>query len=100
MKFKIITDSSANLRCIDADVAFQSVPLTIRVEDREFVDDENLDLEDMPMVLGIWSKSHLKRVWKERLVCQGKRMNILNYILAVKLFGVKHPDNYLARYAC
>ena len=46
MKFKIITDSSANLRCIDADVAFQSVPLTIRVEDREFVDDENLDLED------------------------------------------------------
>lgn len=59
----------------------------------------HLDLEDMPMVLGIWSKSHLKRVWKERLVCQGKRMNILNYILAVKLFGVKHPDNYLARYA-
>ena len=47
MKFKIITDSSANLRCMDADVAFQSVPLTIRVEDREFVDDENLDLEDM-----------------------------------------------------
>lgn len=47
MKFKIVTDSSANLRCIDADVAFQSVPLTIRVEDREFVDDENLNLEDM-----------------------------------------------------
>ena len=59
----------------------------------------HLDLEDMPMLLQIWSKSHLKRVWKERLVCQGKRMNILNYILAVKLFGVKHPDNYLSRYA-
>lgn len=59
----------------------------------------HMDLEDLPMLLGIWSKSHLKRVWKERLVSQGKRMNILNYILAVKLFGVKHPDNYLARYA-
>lgn len=59
----------------------------------------HLDLEDMPMLLNIWSKSHLKRVWKERLVSQGKRMNILNYILAVKLFGVKNPDNYLARYA-
>ena len=59
----------------------------------------HLELEDMPMLLKIWSKSHLKRVCKERLVSQGKRMNILNYILAVKLFGVKHPDKYLIRYA-
>lgn len=59
----------------------------------------HLDLEELPKLLEIWSKSHLKRVWKERLVSQGKRMNILNYILAVKLFGVKHPDNYLSRYA-
>ncbi|MBE6925882.1 MAG: DegV family EDD domain-containing protein [Ruminococcaceae bacterium] len=47
MKFKLITDSSANLREIHEDVDFASVPLTIRVEDREFVDDETLDLEDM-----------------------------------------------------
>ncbi len=47
MKFKIVTDSSANLRRLDSGVEFQSVPLTIRVEDREFVDDEALDLEDM-----------------------------------------------------
>ena len=59
----------------------------------------HMDLEDMPMLLKIWSQSHLKRVWKERLVSQGKRMNILNYILAVKLFGVRHPDNYILRYA-
>lgn len=59
----------------------------------------HMDLEELPMLLKIWSKSHLKRVWKERLVSQGKRMNILNYILSVKLFGVKHPDNYLSRYA-
>ena len=59
----------------------------------------HLELEDLPMLLKIWSKSHLKRVWKERLVSQGKRMNILNYILAVKLFGVRHPDHYLIRYA-
>ena len=59
----------------------------------------HMELEDLPMLLKIWSKSHLKRVWKERLVSQGKRMNILNYILSVKLFGVKHPDKYLSRYA-
>lgn len=58
----------------------------------------HLDLEDMPLLLGIWSKAHIKRVWKERLVSQGKRMNILNYILAVKLFGIPNPDNYISRY--
>ncbi|MBE6983861.1 MAG: DegV family protein [Ruminococcaceae bacterium] len=47
MKFKIVTDSSANLRSLDTDVEFRSVPLTIRVEDREFVDDETLDLDEM-----------------------------------------------------
>lgn len=51
MKFKLVTDSSANLRNMEG-VDFQSVPLTIRVEGREFVDDETLDLEDMLKTLG------------------------------------------------
>lgn len=59
----------------------------------------HLDLEDMPELFQIWSRSHIKAVWKNRLVSQGKRMNILNYILAVKLFGIRKPDNYLSRYA-
>lgn len=59
----------------------------------------HLDLEDIPLLLEIWSKSHIKRVWKERLVSQGKRMNILNYILAVKVFGVQNPDKFISKYA-
>lgn len=59
----------------------------------------HLDLEDIPMLYGIWSKAHIKKVWKERLVSQGKRMNILNYILAVKLFAINNPDKYITRYA-
>ena len=59
----------------------------------------HLDLEDLPLLFGIWSKSHIKRVWKERLVSQGKRMNILNFILAVKLFHINNPDEYISRYA-
>lgn len=59
----------------------------------------HLDLEDVPMLFKVWSRSHIKRVWKQRLVSQGKRMNILNYILAVKIFGIRQPDNYLLRYA-
>jgi hypothetical protein len=26
-------------------------------------------------------------------------MNVLNYILAVKLFGINNPDKYISRYA-
>ena len=59
----------------------------------------HLELEDLPLLLGLWSKAHVKRVWKERLVSQGKRMNVLNYILAVKLFGIQNPDKYITRYA-
>ena len=59
----------------------------------------HLDLEDLPLLFGIWSKAHIKRVWKERLVSQGRRMNVLNYILAVKLFEINNPDKYISRYA-
>ena len=59
----------------------------------------HLDLEDLPLLLGLWSKAHIKRVWKDRLVSQGKRMNILNYILAVKFFVIPNPDLYLSRHA-
>lgn len=59
----------------------------------------HLDLEDLPLLFGIWSKAHIKKIWKERLVSQGKRMDILNYILAVKLFAIQTPDNYIKRYA-
>ena len=58
----------------------------------------HLDLEDFPLLLQVWSRSHLKRIWKERLVRQGRRMNILNYILAVKFFGVQNPDQYISVY--
>lgn len=59
----------------------------------------HLDLEDMTLIFQIWSRSHVKRVWKERMVSQGSRLNILNYILAVKVFTVNNPDKYLSRYA-
>ena len=73
----------------------------------EHIDDDSiieaalvhLELEELPDLLTHWSKSHIKRVWKERLVSQGKRMNILNYILAVQFFKINKPDSYLTRYA-
>ena len=45
-KIKIVADSSANLQSLET-VPFQSAPLKIITAEREFVDDDQLDLEEM-----------------------------------------------------
>ncbi len=55
MKFKIVSDSSSNIREF-ADVPFESVPLKIITEEKEYVDDAALDVtamvEDLRTVKG------------------------------------------------
>ena len=46
MKRKIVVDSSANLLALDG-VDFESAPLVIRTNEREFVDTAELDVEEM-----------------------------------------------------
>lgn len=46
MKVKIVADSSANMHTLEG-VEFSSAPLTIRTADREFVDNESLDVLEM-----------------------------------------------------
>ncbi len=53
MTYKIVSDSTANILTLDS-VNFQSVPLKIRVEDIEYTDDANVDVNEMI--------AHLKRV--------------------------------------
>lgn len=59
----------------------------------------HLDLEDLHLLHEVWSKIRIERVWKERLLSQGDRMEILNFILAVKFFAIPNPDEYISRYA-
>ena len=46
MKMKIVADSSASMLTA-ADGSFVSVPLTLRTDEREFVDNETLDIKEM-----------------------------------------------------
>jgi DegV family protein with EDD domain len=46
MNIKIVADSSANLRTLE-DLSLVSVPLTLRTDEREFVDDASLNIEEM-----------------------------------------------------
>lgn len=50
MKYKIITDSSSNLLpnyIVDENVGFDVAPLTIRIGDNEYVDDEKINVNEM-----------------------------------------------------
>ena len=46
MSYKIVADSSSNMRSFDG-VAFANVPLRIITKEREYVDDEHLDVAQM-----------------------------------------------------
>ena len=46
MKFKIVTDSSADIRALDG-IDFESAPLKIITDEREYVDNAELDVVDM-----------------------------------------------------
>ena len=47
MVCKIVSDSAVNLREAKGNVEFVSVPLTIRAGEKEFVDDNSLDVQEM-----------------------------------------------------
>ena len=47
MKIKIVADSSANMHTLDGGVDFASAPLTIGTDEREFVDNAELDVLEM-----------------------------------------------------
>ena len=46
MTYKIVSDSTANIVSLK-NIDFKSVPLKIRVEDKEYIDDENVDVKEM-----------------------------------------------------
>lgn len=69
--------------------SYNSIPE--HMEDDEVIEEAllHLDFEDFHLLFNTWSQAHIKRVWKERLLSQGKRLNILNSLLAVLFFNQK-----------
>lgn len=50
MKFKIVVDSSSDLKndyIVDSEVGFEVVPLTINVDEKSFVDNNDLNVDEM-----------------------------------------------------
>lgn len=47
MKRKIVSDSGVNIRKLEGTIDYATVPLKIRTDEREFVDDSTLDVQEM-----------------------------------------------------
>lgn len=79
--------------------SYKSIPDSLPEDDIIEEGLRHLDFEDMPMIFEIWSKAHIKRIWRERLVSEGRRMNVLNTLLGILFFDVKNINKYLERNA-
>lgn len=77
--------------------SYKSIPDSLPEDDIIEEGLRHLDFEDMPMIFEIWSKAHIKRIWRERLVSEGRRMNVLNTLLGILFFDVKNINKYLER---
>jgi hypothetical protein len=67
-----------------------------------------LDLNDINKLFSLYSRSKIKKVWRERVVIQDDYYHKLNKLLAWMYFDIKKPERYLKttisrhinRYAC
>ena len=48
-------------------------------------------------LLGIFDLSEIKKVWEERLIIQGPRLQILNRKIAKDIFGISDPSEFIRR---
>ena len=56
-----------------------------------------LDIEDINLLFIYYKPNYIKKVWREKMACQGDYLFTLNRFLAWYYFKIKNPDKYLKR---
>ncbi len=59
----------------------------------------SLDLEQMHYLFEIYSREEVYRVWEHRLLSQGRRLSTMNLVLAVMVFKINNPLEFVNSYA-
>lgn len=69
------------------------------VQDEDIVEKtlKVLDIDDISVLFEIFPRKFIRKVWDERLACQGEYMENLNMMIAQYCFGIKEPEKYLKR---
>lgn len=58
---------------------------------------EVLDMEDISVLFEIFPRKFVRKVWEDRLACQGEYLGNLNLMIAQYYFGIKQPEKFLHR---
>ena len=55
----------------------------------------HLDIEEINLLFRLYPRSHIKRVWKEKMLSQEPMYHGLNRLYAFLYFDIKNPDRYI-----
>ena len=56
-----------------------------------------LDMDDISVLFEIFPRKFVRKVWEERLACQGEYLRNLNMMIAQYYFGIENPETFLHR---
>ena len=78
--------------------SYNSIPQ--KLNDDEIIEEalRHLDFEDMDEIFTLWSKAHIKRIWKNKMLSEGERLKSLNTLLGILFFDIKDIDKYLKKH--
>jgi len=70
-----------------------------KVQDEDIVEKtlEVLDMDDISVLFEIFPRKFIRKVWDDRLACQGEYLQNLNMMIAQYYFDIKEPEVYLRR---
>lgn len=56
-----------------------------------------LDLNEISKIFELFSRDHIRKVWREKLAIQGDYLFNLNVMIALYYFDINEPEKYLKR---
>lgn len=56
-----------------------------------------LDMDDISRLFELYPRKFVRKVWENRLACQGEYLHSLNMMIAQYYFNIQSPEQYLRR---
>ena len=74
-----------------------NVPPNLDIPDEVLIEKVllHLDMDEIRILISLFEKKKIKKVWIERILCQEPMYHAQNRLYAFLLFGISDPDRYI-----